>query len=74
MNDPIIDEIRRIRDEHAAAFNYDIQAIYNDLKKRQVESGRTFVSYPPRLIEPKAFDTESGETILSSSVANGAER
>jgi hypothetical protein len=24
MNDPIVDEIRKIRDAHAARFNYDI--------------------------------------------------
>ena len=53
MNDPIVDEIRRIRDAHAARFNYDIRAIVRDLQEKQKRSGRKYVSYPPIRIEPK---------------------
>ncbi len=52
MNDPILDEIRRIRDAHAASFNYDLDAIYLDLKEQEKKSGRKFVSYSPRRVEP----------------------
>ncbi len=45
MNDPIIDEIRNCRDAHAASFNYDLNAIYEDIKMRERESGRKFVSF-----------------------------
>jgi len=69
MNDPIVDEVRRIRDEHAAGFNYDLHAIYLDLKEQEKASGITFVSFPPRLIEPKAVDS-----IPSSGAPNGIER
>jgi hypothetical protein len=31
MNDPIVDEVRRIRDAHAARFNYDLEAILRDI-------------------------------------------
>ena len=58
MNDPIVDEIRQYRDAHAARFNYDLKAIYEDIKRREKErderTGRKFVSYPPRRIEPRA--------------------
>ena len=47
MNDPIVDEIRRVRDEYAARFNYDLDAIYRDLKEQEKKSGRTFVRYGP---------------------------
>lgn len=43
MNDPIVDEVRRVRDAHAARFNYDLDAIFRDLKKREKESGFKFV-------------------------------
>ena len=43
MNDPIVDEVRRIRDEHAARFNYDLHAIFLDIKKREKERGLIFV-------------------------------
>ena len=37
--DPIVQEIRRIRQEHAARFDYDLQAIFADLK--QTEEARS---------------------------------
>jgi hypothetical protein len=48
--DPIVEEVRKARDAHAAKFNYDLQAIYRDLKEQEKQSGRTFVSYPPKRI------------------------
>ena len=32
---PILDEIRAIRDAHAKQFNYDFDAIYEDLRRYQ---------------------------------------
>jgi hypothetical protein len=31
----ILEEIRNLRDEHAKQFNYDLDAIYADLKRRE---------------------------------------
>ena len=56
--DPIIEELHRIRQEHAKKFDYDIFAIWNDLKEQEKKSGRKFVSLPVRRkIIPK--DTRS---------------
>ena len=33
--DPIVDEVRRIRQEHAARFEYDLRAIFDDLKRTE---------------------------------------
>ena len=52
MNDPIVDEVRRVRDAHAARFNYDLDAIFRDIKAQEKKSGRKFVSFPPRRAEP----------------------
>jgi len=46
--DPIVEEVRRIRQEHAARFNYDIVAIVADARRREQEEGRKLVSFPPR--------------------------
>ena len=46
--DPIIAEIRAIRDEHAARFNYDVKAIFRDIQARQKTSGRKYVRYPAK--------------------------
>ncbi len=35
MNDPIVNEIRKFRDEHAEMFNYDIKAICDDYRKKR---------------------------------------
>lgn len=44
----IVEEVRRIREENAAKFNYDIDAIVADARARQWASGRKTVSFPPR--------------------------
>ena len=33
--DPIVAEVRRVRDELARKFNYDVHAICEDLRRRQ---------------------------------------
>lgn len=50
--DPIVAEVRKIREAHAVQFNYDLKAIYQDLKQQEQASERVFVSYPPRLAKP----------------------
>jgi hypothetical protein len=52
MNDPIVDEVRRVRDEYAARFGYDLDAIFQDIKEQEKKSGREFVSFPASGIEP----------------------
>ena len=42
--DGIVEEIHRIRDEYAKSFNYDLDAIFADLRKKQAESGREVVN------------------------------
>jgi hypothetical protein len=46
--DEIVEEVRRIREEHAAKFDHDVDAIVADARKRQRASGRKTVSFPPR--------------------------
>lgn len=44
-SDPIVEEVRRVRDAYAARFNYDLRAIYRDLKEKEKRSGRKVISY-----------------------------
>ncbi len=48
IDDPIIEEIRAIREAHAARFNYDLKAIFEDLYKKQEESGYEILRIAPR--------------------------
>jgi len=53
LNDEIVDEVLAIRDAHAAGFNYDLRAIYADLKKSEAEhiaAGHPFI--PPPSVPP----------------------
>ena len=54
--DEIVEEVRRVREEHAAKFNHDLKAILDDARKRQRESGRKTVSFPPRKPEKSAVN------------------
>jgi hypothetical protein len=73
MNDPIVDEVRRIRDAHAAMFNYDLDAIFQDIKEQEKKSGLKFVSYPPRRTEPPQSLQPTGSAISVSGPSTVAE-
>jgi len=47
-SDPVVAEIRRIREELAARFNYDTGAILEDARQRHTASGQQVVRRPPR--------------------------
>ncbi|HUE70931.1 MAG TPA: hypothetical protein VMP01_08575 [Pirellulaceae bacterium] len=53
-DDPIVAEIRGIREAHAAQFHYDLDAIFRDIKAREQGSGKTYVTFPPRRIKARA--------------------
>ena len=46
--DPIVEETRRLREQYLAALNHDIDAIFEDLQRRQAQSAKKTVSFPPR--------------------------
>jgi hypothetical protein len=50
-DDPIVEEVRQYREQHAAKFNYDLQAIYQDLKEQEQRSEQIFLSYSPKRLE-----------------------
>ena len=49
-NDPIVAEVRAIRDELAAQCGYDIKEIFRKLREQQDESGLKYVRYPARRV------------------------
>jgi hypothetical protein len=55
--DEIVEETRKTREEYAARFNYDLEAIYEDLKRQEQQSKRKIVSLPPR--EPETIPQET---------------
>lgn len=47
-SDEIVEEVRKIRDAYAKSLDHDLDAIFDDLKQKQRQSGREYVSHPPR--------------------------
>ena len=52
MIDPIVEEVRKAREEHAKSFDYDLTAICADLRKQQEACGHKVVSLFPKRLEP----------------------
>ncbi len=50
-DDDPIDEIRRIRDEHAKKFNYDVDSIIEDIQRFGKEKNLKTVALPPKRID-----------------------
>ncbi|MGI8882646.1 MAG: hypothetical protein ACR2IA_00170 [Pyrinomonadaceae bacterium] len=49
--DEFVEEVRKVRDEYAAKFDYDLDAIYEDIKKQEKKSKRKVVSLPSKKVE-----------------------
>jgi len=48
IDDPIVAEVRKGREEHAARFNYDLEAIARDIRSREGKDGEKVVTLPPK--------------------------
>jgi hypothetical protein len=44
-HDPVVEEVRRIREQQAAEVNYDLDAIFERARRRQKQSKRKTVSF-----------------------------
>jgi len=65
MGDPIVEEVRRIREEHAAKFDYDVDAIFADLKRLEAESMQPRVSLGPRRLDKPVLSAETFPRVAS---------
>lgn len=50
--DEIMKEVRAIRDAYAARFDHDLEALYQDAKRREGEGGRKVVHLQPKRLAP----------------------
>lgn len=48
QTDPIVDAVRRVRQEYAKQFDYDLHTIASDLRKREQQHSNRLVSFPPK--------------------------
>ncbi|MGA1874460.1 MAG: hypothetical protein ACMUIA_02520 [bacterium] len=62
FHDQIIEEVRKIREDHAAKFKYNIKAIYQDLKRQEKEGGRVIVSLQPKRLPVSSPHKDADDT------------
>jgi hypothetical protein len=67
MKDPIVQEIHRHRAEYAKRLNYDVDAIGEDIRRSETESGGKFAANVPQRKRPTA--TKSAKSARRKSVA-----
>ena len=58
--DPIVEEVRRIRDAIAREHDYDIKAIVRALQQQEVETGRHLVALPAKRLPQGQTERKAG--------------
>ena len=59
MKDPIVEEVRRFRNEHSKKFHYDLDAICEEYKKHQAHIGKRLVRLKPKSKANKAINADA---------------
>ncbi len=59
--DLIIEDLRKVREEYAAQFNYDLDAMFEDLKAGEKLHEHQMVSLPSKQRVPKSEDSGAVE-------------
>jgi hypothetical protein len=52
LEDPIVEEVRRLREERSARLNFDLEAIFEELKTLERERGWTVISLATKRVTP----------------------
>jgi hypothetical protein len=65
-DDPIVDEIRQARQDHADTFQGDLHAICEDIRRQERESGRRFVTLQPRPVPIVILATDAAASASSA--------
>ena len=69
MKDPIVEQVRRIKEAQAAKFNYDVRAIADDARRRQWDSGHQVLGWDAkrkRAVAVQCPKTAHGKTLAAS--------
>lgn len=64
-DDPIVAEVRKVREEHAARYNYELPAIYAALKQQEKLNPSPKASFSPKRIPIPMEDYGSVRTLFN---------
>ncbi|MBU4272026.1 MAG: hypothetical protein KKE86_02415 [Planctomycetes bacterium] len=59
MRDTIVDEVRRAREDYSRQFDFDLDAICQDLRRKQQSAGVQVVSLPSRPVQRQPLHEEA---------------
>lgn len=66
IEDPIVAEVRKHRDEHASAFGHDLKRIAAALREREAKSERPVLNPGPKYIDGGGDKGSPGDSLLNS--------
>lgn len=66
FDDPIVEEVRKVRNAHAKKFKYDLAAIAADLRTQQAASQRPGVTFAPRKAQPVAIQKKPAPVVADN--------
>ena len=66
--DPIVEEIHQIRLAHAEKCNFDLQAIFNDLKEHEKKNRLRVVTLPIKRLQPDRKRMEGIKEVFETAV------
>ena len=66
--DPIIEEIHQIRLAHEEKCNFDLRAIFNDLKEHEKKNRRRVVTLPIKRHKPVRMKMAEIEEVLETAI------
>ena len=69
--DSIVAEVRQAREESARRFDYDLRAMIQDAKQRQVAGGRRVVTLPPRPVMTSTRTPSPNPPLQQTELASG---
>ncbi len=72
--DAIVDEVRAVRDAIARENNYDLEAIFRMLQRREAKSGKPHVTLPPKRINIAGEHARLAEAAQHRVAAGAARR
>ena len=61
-HDPIVEEVRKRGEEYAAKFDFDLDRMFDDLRRLQKESGEQVVSFSREGNDSSSHRRSSGRT------------
>ncbi|MEW6350511.1 MAG: hypothetical protein AB1646_15715 [Thermodesulfobacteriota bacterium] len=66
FKDPIVEEVRAARRQHAARFDYDLRKIAEDLRRKELQAGRKIVTFSSKPARNESVALSLGEETVTS--------